>query len=470
MEFEEIQKRIKNLTEGPIRAIPDDTMAKIRKKIENKCPKSKKLFEEMKKCVPGGYEHQLVVSDPFVLTISHTSGSKMWDVDQNEYTDFLSGAGAIILGHKYMPLHEKIIEVLQKMDSPMYYTNEFELKAVKLIKKHMPSIQMFKFFQSGTEADMAAIRLARVFTKRKKIIKIGGAYHGWSDQLTYDMHVPFSGTLECHGIPNSCFKDIIATPPNDLDALEEQFQKIEKKKGIAAVIVEPLGPESGNIPVAPDFNKGVQELCEKYGSLFIFDEVVTGFRMDMGGAQKYFGVKPDLTTFGKLLTHGFPSTGGLGGRADIMAYLASGLEAAQEKVVATGTLLGNPITTAATYYTIEFLEKTNAIEKAAKTCDKLTAKMNDLFESHGYPYFAYNFKSIIQYKTYAAINMDIRIPGNIEKALYRNECVGRIATALLSEGIISKRGASGFTTLAHNDKDVEKFIQAFDVVLKMIPH
>ncbi|MHA1800001.1 MAG: aspartate aminotransferase family protein [Candidatus Helarchaeota archaeon] len=470
MKFEEIQDRIKTIVNGPVQAIPDEAMGKIRKDIELKCPTSKKLFEEIKKCIPGGYEHQLVITDPFSLTFSRSSGSKIWDVDDNEFTDWLSGAGAVILGHNYEPLRERIIEVLQNMDSAIYFTNEYELKAAKLVKKNVSSVELFKFFQSGTEADMAAIRLARVYTKKKKIIKIGGAYHGWSDQLTYDMHVPFSGTMESHGIPNSCFKDTIAVPPNDLVALEEQFKKFEKKKGIAAVILEPLGPESGNIPVAPDYNKGVEELCHKYDSLLIFDEVVTGFRMDMGGAQKYFGIKPDLTTFGKLLTHGHPSTGGLGGREDIMSYLAAGIEAAQEKVMATGTLLGNPITAAATYYTLQFIEKENAIEKAAKMGEKLTSRLNELFESHGFPYFAYNFKSVVQYKTYAAINMDIRIPGNIEKALYRNECVGRIATALLSKGIMSKRGASGFATIAHTNEDLEQFIEAFDGILKLIPH
>jgi glutamate-1-semialdehyde 2,1-aminomutase len=352
----------------------------------------------------------------------------------------------------------------------MYYTNEYELKAVQLIKKYVPSIELFKFFQSGTEADMAAIRVARTYTKKQKIIKIGGGYHGWSDQLVYDCHVPGSGDLEAHGIPRHCFRDILAVPPNDLEGLEAKFKQFEKKKGVAGVIVEPLGPESGNIPVDPEFNKRIQELCENYDSLFIFDEVVTGFRLGMGGAQKYFGVNPDLTTFGKLLTHGFPSTGGLGGRADIMSYFASGIEAGDEKVLASGTLLGNPITTAATYWTLQFIEQENACEKTAQTGEKLTAQLNDLFERHGFPFFAYNYKSIIQYKTYAAINMDISIPGNIDKALFRNECVGRIATALLSKNMITKRGASAFTTIAHTEQDIDRFIQAFDEVLKLIPH
>ncbi|MHA1277340.1 MAG: aspartate aminotransferase family protein [Candidatus Helarchaeota archaeon] len=470
MEFEEIQKKIKAIIDGPIQPIPDETMAKIRKKMEKNCPTSKALFEEMKKNVPGGYQHQLVISDPFALTIKRALGSKMWDVDSNEYTDWLSGAGAVILGHNYPLLRDKLVEVQQDVDSAMYYTNEYELKAIKMIKKFVPSIELFKFFQSGTEADMAAIRVARAYTKKKKIIKIGGGYHGWSDQLVYDMHVPGSGDLEAHGIPRHSFKDIIAVPPNDLDGLKKAFKQFEKKKGIAGVIVEPLGPESGNIPVAPDFNKEIAELCEKYGAVFIFDEVVTGFRIGLGGAQKYFGIKPDLTAFGKLLTHGYPSTGGLGGREDIMSLFASGIEADQEKVMATGTLLGNPITTAATYYGLQFMEKENAPEKAAKMGGRFVAQLNDLFETHGVPYFAYNYKSIVQYKTYAAINMDITIPGNIDKALFRNECVGRIALAMLAQGIITKRGASGFTTIAHTTEDLEKFVQTFDAILKMIPH
>ncbi len=470
MEYAEIQKRLKSIVEGPINAIPEETMGKIRKDMEKKCPTSKKLFEEMKQCIPGGYEHQLVISDPFALTITRALGDKMWDIDSNEYIDWLSGAGAIILGHNYPPLREKIIQVLQDVDPAMYYTSEWELKAAKMIKKLVSSVELFKFYQSGTEADMAAIRLARVYTKKKKIVKFGGAYHGWSDQLTYDIHVPYSGDLESHGIPTNCFKEIISVPPNDLKALEAIFKQFEKTKGIAAVIVEPLGAESGSIPVAPGFNNEVQELCEKYDSLLIFDEVVTGFRLDLGGAQKYFKVKPDLTTFGKLLTHGHPSSGGLGGRADIMSYLASGVEAGKEKVMATGTLLGNPLTAAATYWSLKYIEETNAIEKSAKLGDKLTVDLNDLFEKYGVPFFAYNWKSVVHFKTYADINVDIRIPGNVEQALYRNACVNRIATALLGEGFITKRGANAFTTLAHTTQDIDNFLKAFEIVLKMIPH
>ncbi|TFF88890.1 MAG: aminotransferase class III-fold pyridoxal phosphate-dependent enzyme, partial [Promethearchaeota archaeon] len=355
MEFEEIQERIKKLIEKPAQAIPEETMNKIRKDMAKRCPKSKELFDEMKKNVPGGYEHQLIINDPFSITVKRSLGSRMWDVDDNEYLDFLSGAGAVFLGHNYPPLRKKLIGVLEDIDTACYFTNEYELKAIKQIKENMPSIDLFKFYQSGTEADMCAIRLARAYTKKKRIVKVGGGYHGWSDQLTYDMHVPFSGDMESNGIPRHCYRNTRAVPPNDLEALEELFKK-EKKKGIAAVILEPLGPESGNIPVDPEYNKGVEELCRNYDSLLIFDEVVTGFRMGLGGAQKYFGVDPDLTTFGKILTHGHPSTGGVGGREDIMKLLASGIEVG-EKVMATGTLLGNPLSAAACYWTLQFIKK-----------------------------------------------------------------------------------------------------------------
>ena len=469
MEHEEIQRKLEILLNEPIKPIPDVALGKLRKEMEKKCPTSKKLYEEMKNCIPGGYEHQMIINDPFPLTIKKSLGSRMWDVDSNEYIDWLCGAGGILLGHNYPPLREKLVKVLEDVCPATYLTNEYELKAAKLIKKHVPSVELFKFYQSGTEADMAAIRLARVYTNKRKIIKIGGGYHGWSDQLQFDMHVPGSGTMESQGIPDHVFKDTIAVPPNDLEAMEAQFKKFEKKKGIAAVILEPLGPESGNIPVAPDYNKAVKELCEKHNSLLIFDEVVTGFRMGMGGAQEYFGIKPDLTPFGKLITHGFPSAGGLGGRADIMELIASGIEPGKKHVIATGTYLGNPLTTAATYWALKFFEETKAAEKAAKLGDELTRKFNDLFEQHGVPYFAYNFKSVVQYKTYAAINTDINIPGNIEKAIYRNLCIRNIGMALKALGVVAKRGATAFTTMAHTSEDIDHFIQAFDTILKMIP-
>ncbi|MHA1805245.1 MAG: aspartate aminotransferase family protein, partial [Promethearchaeota archaeon] len=395
---------------------------------------------------------------------------RMWDVDDNEYIDYLMSAGACILGHNYPPFREKLIEVLQDLSPDLYWNCEWEIKAIKLVQKHMPSVERMVYFQSGTEANMAAIRIARVFTGKEKIIKFGGSYHGWSDQLNYDIHIPFSGAMEADGIPKGCYKDTISLPPNDLNALEENLKKwSEKRKGVAAVIVEPLGAESGAIPVPPDFNKKVRELCDQYGALLIFDEVVTGFRLDLGGAQKYFGVKPDLTIFGKLLTQGYPSSGAVGGRADIMNATTSDIDVSSKHASASGTIRGNPLTVAATYWGIKIMEETGTIEKAATAADDLVKKLNDLFEQHERPYFAYNYKSIVHYETFSPLAIDIRDMNNIPKAVYRKKCVDDLATVMFSEGVITKYGNRAFTCMQHAPEDNDKFIEAMDVALKMIP-
>ncbi len=470
MEYEEIKKRIAIIRDQEVKGIPDEMMIKIRKKIEEKTPNSKPLAEVMKSLVPGGTQHQMCLKDPYAVTIKRTLGTRMWDVDDNEYIDYLMSAGACILGHNYPPFREKLIEVLQDLSPDLYWNCEWEIKAIKLVQKHMPSVERMVYFQSGTEANMAAIRIARVFTGKEKIIKFGGSYHGWSDQLNYDIHIPFSGAMEADGIPKGCYKDTISLPPNDLNALEENLKKwSEKRKGVAAVIVEPLGAESGAIPVPPDFNKKVRELCDQYGALLIFDEVVTGFRLDLGGAQKYFGVKPDLTIFGKLLTQGYPSSGAVGGRADIMNATTSDIDVSSKHASASGTIRGNPLTVAATYWGIKIMEETGTIEKAATAADDLVKKLNDLFEQHERPYFAYNYKSIVHYETFSPLAIDIRDMNNIPKAVYRKKCVDDLATVMFSEGVITKYGNRAFTCMQHAPEDNDKFIEAMDVALKMIP-
>jgi len=470
MEYEEIKKQLKIITENPAKGIPEDEMAKIRKKIAEKAPKSNEIYEEIKGLIPGGTQHQLVIKDPFAITIKKNLGTKMWDVDDNEYIDYLMSAGACILGHSYPPLKNELQKLLDDLDPNTYWNTEWELKALKLLTENVPSVEKVTYFQSGTEADMAALRIARVFTGNNKIIKFSGSYHGWSDQLMCDIHIPYSGTMEADGIPRGCYKDVISVPPADIDALEEALEKYtQKRSGVAAVLVEPLGAESGSIPIPPDFNKQIRELCDKYGVLLIFDEVVTGFRMGLGGAQEYFGVKPDLTVFGKILTHGYPSTGAVGGRSEIMDVCTGDVETGGKHAFIGGTIRGNPLSIAATYWTIKLIEESNAVEKAAKAGDNLVKKLNSLFEEYNRPYFAYNYKSCVHYETYSPVAMDIREAKNIPKAVFRKKCVDDIATVLLSEGIITKYGNRAFTCMQHTPEENDKFVEAFEKVLNIIP-
>lgn len=470
MEYEEIQNRLEKIKEKPVQGIPDDEMAKIRKKFGEKCPKSKESSEEFKKLISDTSHHPLVVQDPFPITVEKSEGTKVWDIDGNEYTDYLMSAGACILGHNYPPLQEKLQEVIEDLDPNVYCNTEWEIKALKALKNNFSSIERFQYFQSGSEADMIAARIARVYTGNEKIVKIGGAYHGWSDQFMYDIHIPHSEDLEAHGIPESCYKNTISVPPNDLEALEETLEKYsEEGSGVAAVFLEPLGPESGAIPIKPGFNEAVRELCDEYGALMVFDEVVTGFRMGLGGAQEYFDIVPDLTVLGKLLTHGYPSTGGVGGKKEIMEVASVGITPGEESAFVSGTIRANPLSTAATYWTAQLMKENNTVEKAEKSAEDFVKKLNDLFEERDVPYFARNEKSIVHFETFAPLAMDIRDPEKLEEARERKKCVDQIATALLSEGIKTKYGNRGFVSMQHTKQDNTKFVKAFEQILNLIP-
>jgi glutamate-1-semialdehyde aminotransferase len=222
---------------------------------------------------------------------------------------------------------------------------------------------MFRMLGSGTESVMAAVRAARTFTKKKYVIKVGGAYHGWSDSMVYGLHIPGTGRLEAKGIPRGAGASTREFYPNALGALKRQLLLNRLRGGTAAVIVEPVGPESGTRPVPKDFNQKVRELCDEFDALLIFDEVVTGFRLGLGGAQGYFNVKPDLTVFGKCITGGYPMAGGVGGRRDVIATFAAGIG---------GTLSANPLSCVAGYYALLEMERTNAAVIAGKAGDRLT--------------------------------------------------------------------------------------------------
>lgn len=325
MDYAEIMKRKDEILSRPVKPIPKDKLDMEHKLYAERCKKSIEIFEKAKAMIPGGVQHNLSQNKPFPLAMDHAKGYKMWDVDGNEYIDYLMCGAPIMLGHRYEPLDEIIIEIIREKGPATGLTSEYELLAAEQIIKHMPAVEMVRFLQSGTEADMAAIRIARAYTGKSKIIKIGGSYHGWSDQVIYSVHIPKTGSFESKGIPPECYANTVDVPPNDFEALEKAFKDHQDKGGIAGVLVEPVGGESGAHPVHPDWNKTIRNLCDRYESLLIFDEVVTGFRLDMGGAQKYFNIMPDITVLGKIITHGYPSSGAVAGRKDVMKVCAGSL-------------------------------------------------------------------------------------------------------------------------------------------------
>lgn len=317
--------RFDALVKQPMRPIRPEAMQRVMRWFDERCQGSRRLAEQAKAVIPGGVQHNLAFNHPFPLAIAQAQGAFMTDVDGNRYIDFLQAGGPTLLGSNHPVVRQKVDEVLGSCGPVTGLLHEYEVKLAELVCQSMPGVEMLRLFGSGTEAVMGAVRLARAYTKKKWIIKIGGAYHGWSDQLVYGMRLPGTGRMEAVGIPRGVTGHTQECHPNELDALRRKLQLNRLCGGTAAVLLEPLGPESGTRPVHRDYNAQVRTLCDEFGALLIFDEVVTGFRIGMGGAQAYFGVTPDLTVLGKCLTGGYPMAGAIGGRRDVMMLLVGGI-------------------------------------------------------------------------------------------------------------------------------------------------
>ena len=453
------------LVAQPMRPIRREKMAHYLDYFNTRCVRSKELTDRAKTLIPGGVQHNLAFNYPFPIAVEKADGAYMWDVDGNVYIDFLQAGGPTVLGSNYKPVQEKIIELIRECGPVTGLFHEYELKLAEVINRHMPGIEMFRMLGSGTEGVMGAIRAARVYTGKRKVIKVGGAYHGWSDQMVYGLHIPGTGAMEAFGIPGAALKETQEFFPNDLEELRKLLEKNDRRGGTAAVILEPVGPESGTRPVHFDFNQKVQELCQEFGALLIFDEVVTGFRLGLGGAQGYFNVQPDLTVFGKCVAGGYPAAGGLGGRADVMATLAAGLESGKERAYVGGTLSANPLSSAAGYYTILEMERTDAAVKAGQAGDKLTAGLQAIINKYDLPFVTYNQGSIVHLETSGVMLLDIMDPQALPQAKARKFMMEEMGAAFMAEGIISLAGSRLYTSMADTDDVIDDALVRFDNVL-----
>ncbi|MDG6229329.1 MAG: aminotransferase class III-fold pyridoxal phosphate-dependent enzyme [Candidatus Thermoplasmatota archaeon] len=471
MEYEEIIQRKKNITESPVHPLPEETVHRLVKEFTQCRMRSKQLYEEAKTCLTEGVQHNLSPTFPFPLAMDHGEGYKLYDVDGNEYIDYLMCGAPIILGHHFKPLDEKIAEHIRTKGPTTGLTSEYEILAAKQIKKMMPTIEKIRFVQSGSEAIMAALRIARVKTGHRKIIKIDGNYHGWGDQTVIGLHVPGTGMMMSAGIPPECLANTITVMPNDFQGLRKAFIDAEQQGKVAACLVEANGGEAGTHPVHPEWNRYVRELCDEYGSLMIMDEVITGFRLAKGGAQEYYNVKPDLVTLGKILMHGYPSCGAVAGRSDVLEVLAGGEgSAAGSHAFVAGTMAANALSTMACYYALKYVDEYNASEKAAAYAEKLTSKLNSLFETRpDLPFFAYNQRSIIIYDTTAFFSVDVRRPDALMQVMNRMKIAKTYQLAILNKGVMTLAGSRMYTCMQHDEYALEKTLEAWEYLLSLIP-
>jgi glutamate-1-semialdehyde aminotransferase len=468
-DVDDVYRRLDALVSQPLRPVRRDKMQEYLNYFDTCCAQSKTLTDEAKKIIPGGVQHNLAFNYPFPIAVEKAEGAHMWDVDGNRYIDFLQAGGPTILGSNYAPVRDAVIEMLQTCGPVTGLFHEYELKLAELIQRFMPSIEMFRMLGSGTEGVMAAVRAARAYTKKTKVIKVGGAYHGWSDSMVYGLHIPGTGRLEAKGLPWGATANTREFYPNALGALKRTLMLNRLTGGTAAVIVEPFGPESGTRPVPFDFNQKVREVCDEFGALLIFDEVVTGFRAGLGGAQGYFGVKPDLTVFGKCLTGGYPMAGGVGGRADVIMRFAAGIGGVGEKAYIGGTLSANPLSCVAGYHALLEMERTNAAGIAGRAGDRLTAGLQRIIEKYNLPFVAYNQGSICHLETSGVMLLDFRHPIRLAKELKpRKHMIEEMGAAYMANGLITLAGSRMYTSMADTDEVIDDALARFEAVLSNI--
>ncbi len=334
-----------------------------------KSEKSRQLYREAIDLMPGGVSSPVRAFKPHPIYVAKAKGSRIYDVDGNEFIDYCMAFGALILGHANEEVKE---EIKKKIEEGWIYGTpiELEVEYAKLIRKHFPSMEMLRFVNTGSEATMSALRVARGFTGKEKIVKIEGSFHGSHEAVL----VKAGSGATTFGIPNSAgvptdfVKNTLQVPYNDTETLSEV---LEKNKDVSAVIMEPVMANASLITPKEDYLKEVRKITNENDVLLIFDEIITGFRLAMGGAQEFYGVKADITTLGKIAGGGFP-IGIYGGRREIMELVAP-----SGNVYQAGTFSGNPISLLAGYATVKILEREKVVEKTSKKAEELFKALKD---------------------------------------------------------------------------------------------
>jgi glutamate-1-semialdehyde 2,1-aminomutase len=414
--------------------------------------KSKRLFDRAKKLIPGGVNSPVRAFEPYPFFTVSARGSRLIDVDGNEYIDYCMGYGPLILGHG----HPQIVDSVRRQlaNGTLYGTpSEEELELAELICKLVPSAEMTRLVTTGAEATMSAIRAARGFTRRKKIMKFEGCYHGAHDCVlvkTGSGATTF-GIPNSLGVPKETAKNTVVVPYNNHEAFEKAIKKNQKE--LAAVIVEPVMGNIGVVTPNEGFLNTLREQTSQHDVVLIFDEIITGFRVALGGAQQYYGVKPDLTTLGKILGGGFPMAA-YAGHKEIMQMMAP-----SGKVYQAGTYSGNPISVAAGLATLKLLRDNKKIyAELEKKCDSLVESLENLAKESNVTaqinHMASMFQMFITDKPVYDYASAKKADSKKFMALHK---------ALLAQGVFlpPSQFETCFLSSAHTTKDIDYTIQAF---------
>jgi glutamate-1-semialdehyde 2,1-aminomutase len=426
-----------------------------------KTTKSEEIFAAAQKLMPGGVNSPVrafksVGGQPIVF--DRVQGAYAWDVDGNQYIDYIGSWGPAICGHAHPEVLKALHDVIDKGTSfgaPCYLENTL----AEMVIDAVPSVEMVRFVNSGTEACMAVLRLMRAFTGRDKVIKFEGCYHGHADMFLVKAGsgVATLGLPDSPGVPKTTTANTLTAPFNDLEAVKALFA--ENPDQISGVILEPIVGNAGFIPPDAGFLEGLRELTREYGALLVFDEVMTGFRIAYGGAQQKFGVTPDLTTLGKIIGGGLP-VGAYGGRRDIMAMVAPAGAMYQ-----AGTLSGNPLAMTAGIKTLELLQRSGTYEQLERITKKLADGMLQIAQETGHAacggsisaMFGFFFTAGPVHSYEDAKQSDLNKFAHFHRGM-------------LEHGVYlaPSQFEAGFTSLAHTDADIDRTLEAARAVMSSL--
>ncbi len=427
----------------------------------NELKRSKELFQEAQRYLPGGVDSPVRAfkavggTPPF---IARGQGSKIYDEDGNEFIDYVCSWGPLILGHA----HPQVVAVLKRaveLGTSFGAPTKLETILAKMISAAMPSVEMVRFVNSGTEATMSVLRLARAFTGRDKIVKFAGCYHGHSDGLLAKAGSGMA-TLsipDSPGVPLSYAQNTLVAPYNDTEAVEQLFKSYPKE--IAAIIVEPVAANMGVVPPRPGFLASLRKLTGEFGALLIFDEVITGFRVAYGGAQALYGITPDLTCLGKIIGGGLP-IGAYGGRREIMEMMAP-----VGPVYQAGTLSGNPLAMTAGIETLKVLGQPGVYSQLEAKSSRLEEGIIVAASKAGVSLHISRIASLITVFFTTKPVIDHESAKQADTALF-----GRFFRQLLADGIFCppSQFEAALVSLAHSDNDIQVTIRVIDKALNSL--
>lgn len=420
---------------------------------------SKAMATRAAKVFPSGVTHDARAFSPFPIYVDRAAGPRKWDIDGNEYVDYIGGHGALLLGHNRVEVMDAARAAMER-GTHFGSSHEWEILWGQQVIDMVPCAEKVRFTSSGTEATMMALRLARAFTGRDRVIKLADHFHGWNDilvgQVRDDDPLPFSV-----GVPAAFYSTLTVLPSGDVTALDEAL----KARDVAAVILEPTGAHWGSHPLSPSYLRAARRLTEEAGTLFIMDEVITGFRMAPGGAQEVYEVTPDLSTHAKILAGGFPG-GGVVGRADIMDFIELRDGDAdwnqKRRISHQGTFNANPVSAAAGLEALRLIASGGECERADATTAALVRGLNEMFREESVPGSAWAVSSMWHTNLGYDAPMPVEVewdamdePRGIEASLLRP-----LRWALYNHGV-DLMGTGGMVSSTHGDPEVEHTISAF---------